>query len=114
MHTIDIDDDAVYDELKRRAARDRRSLRAYVNLVLERHCGMVLGPEDPESVPLKGDAGGSRTADQLRDLVNHVKPGAVQMGRDLLPKTASEMARAREARRGDDAAENQDSRDDDV
>lgn len=58
-------------------------------------------------------AGGRPTADELRDLVNQVKPGSVITGRELMggPKTGQQVAREREARRADYEGESQDPRD---
>jgi len=90
--TIDIDDLAVYKELKRRAVRDRRTLKGYVNLVLERHCGMALD----------GSGGGSdaptpsapRTVEELRDLGDAVKPSLnVKTGADLRREQQETRAR---------------------
>ncbi len=94
--TVDVDDLGVYEELKRRAARDRRTLKAYVNLVLERHCGMSLVvSEDPSSAPVQSSPE-RQTAEQLRDLVNAV----VAPGLGSVVKTGADLRREQdEARR---------------
>ena len=91
MHTIDVDDDQVYEALKARAKKDRRTLRAYVNLVLERHVGMALEPET-DRLPASREESGRPSIDELAALVNGVKPGAVVKGTALLDPAARRRA----------------------
>ena len=51
MRTVRILDADLYGELRRRAARDTRSLQSYVNLILTEHCQLL-----PPGAERAGDA----------------------------------------------------------
>jgi len=55
--TVEIDDERVYRRLKELARADRRTLKAYVNLLVERHCREV-GDDASVSTGVQAGAGG--------------------------------------------------------